>query len=260
MELDVQLQQNLSPQFGHSQKIMGNIFKKILKLKNLGIIFDFEKKLGDFNQPATQFNFYNKEAVSRRYILERKGKFLDVGARDGDLSYLLGIGSNLEKNSVLYRKNKKLFDEKFEYYGIDLNPTSKDRVLVGDICSDGFGEKYKDFFDVVYSNNVFEHLKKPWVAADNIMRMTKKGGIVVTIVPFSQRYHQSPEDYFRYTHVGINSLFENCGNVEILESGYDILGRRNNWQGNGKKKDIVPVDKFGAWRETWITVSIIKKV
>jgi hypothetical protein len=37
---------------------------------------------------------YCKEEISRRYILERPGqkmKFIDVGARDGRLDYLLGI-------------------------------------------------------------------------------------------------------------------------------------------------------------------------
>ncbi len=46
----------------------------------------------------------------------------------------------------------------------------------------------------------------------------------------------------------------------MLESGYDILGRRINWQDSGSANDIVPVDEFGAWRETWFTVSILRKI
>jgi hypothetical protein len=231
---------------------------KVLATK---IIVDTEKRLGDFTQPPTKYAFYNKEEISRKYLLERRGKFLDVGAQDGVLMYLLGITENLNRDAKIYSQNKKLFDQKFEYYGMDLNPSNSDKVLSGDICDPNaiFANKYKDFFKGIYSNNVFEHIKKPWIAAENIFKMTKKGGIIITIVPFSQRYHESPGDYFKYTHTGMTSLFESCGEILVLESGYDILGRRNNWQGAGEHNDIVPLDKFGAWRETWHTVSIIKK-
>lgn len=87
----------------------------------------------------------------------------------------------------------------------------------------------------------------------------KRGGIIVTITQFAIRYHECPADYFRYSHIGLNSLFEEYGEVKILESGYDISGRRNNWQGLGSENDIVPIDKFGAWRENWFTVSIVEK-
>jgi len=47
--------------------------------------------------------------------------------------------------------------------------------------------------------------------------------------------------------------------VKVIESGYDIKGRRNNWQGSGLNNDIVPRDNFGAWRETWFTVCVLQK-
>ena len=48
---------------------------------------------------------YCKEEISRRYILERPGqkmKFIDVGARDGRLDYLLGIEKNMKFNYDIY--------------------------------------------------------------------------------------------------------------------------------------------------------------
>jgi SAM-dependent methyltransferase len=204
-----------------------------------------------------------KEEVARRYILKKRGanlKFLDVGSRNSKLEYLLGIRKNLEFDNVLYNDNYKLFNSKYQYFGLDIhNPDNVRNVIIQDICNENFTEEYNDYFDVIYSNNVFEHLKKPWVAARNIFKMLKKGGIVVTITQFSIRYHECPADYFRYSHIGLNSLFEECGEVKILESGYDISGRRNNWQGQGGENDIVPVDNFGAWRENWFTVSVVEK-
>ncbi len=83
---------------------------------------------------------------------------------------------------------------------------------------------------------------------------------MVTVVPFSQRYHESPGDYYRYTHKGVEEIFYSAANFEVLESGYDIKGRRINWQGTGQASDIVPVDKFGAWRETWYVVCVMRKI
>jgi hypothetical protein len=45
----------------------------------------------------------------------------------------------------------------------------------------------------------------------------------------------------------------------VLVSGYDLRGRRNNWQGDGTAADLVPVDRFGAWRENWFVVTIVRK-
>lgn len=230
------------------------------------IIVDRERQLGNFDRHAIGYEAsLNKDELSRKYVLGMDGsdlRFLDVGARDGDLTYLLGMKGNLHFDSEMYARNKALFRSKFDYYGMDLKPGSGSNVLHGDICNPAYldeNRSYEGFFDVVYSNNVFEHLRQPFSAANNICRLLKVGGTVITVVPFSQRYHESPGDYFRYTHEGVSALFHEAGDFEVLESGYDILGRRNNWQGSGDHNDIVPVDKFGAWRETWFTVHIARK-
>jgi len=121
-------------------------------------------------------------------------------------------------------------------------------------------DNFLEYFDLVYSNNVFEHLSNPFIAVQNIEKLLKPGGIVITIAPFSIRYHECPSDYFRFTHKGLEQLFNDAGNFETLVSGYDIIGRRNNWQGDGLANDIVPLDKFGAWRENWFVLNISKKL
>ena len=83
---------------------------------------------------------------------------------------------------------------------------------------------------------------------------------MITIAPFSVRYYSVPGDYFRYTHTAIESLFSDYSNYKVLKTGYDIQGRRNNWQGTGEANDIVPVDVFGAWRKTWFTFTALRKL
>ena len=229
--------------------------------------FDFNLKLGEHRVVSPEVDTsINKESASRALVFSHSGtnlKFLDIGARDGELHYLLGVTENLYFDKDFYEVNKVMFDAKFEYWGLDLEPVYNPNVISADICSKDFCNqmsKYEEKFDVIYSNNVFEHLEDPFTAARNISSLLKSGGVVITIVPFSQRYHRSPEDYFRFTHSGVEILFSSTGNFKLLQSGYDIHGRRNNWQGSRLRGDQVPMDSFGAWRETWFTFCAMQKL
>ena len=97
------------------------------------------------------------------------------------------------------------------------------------------------------------------MAMNNIDKMIKVNGLLITIAPFSARYHQSPHDYFRFTHEGLEEIIRQSGEYKTLISGYDISMRRHNIQGK-KLSDIVPVDRFGAWRENWNVINISKKL
>ena len=251
---------------------MKMLARRVLNLRHrlkpgFRLIVDRERRLGNFEAPlAVHRTDLNKEEVSRDYVFAQAGEslnFLDVGARDGALTYLLGIRGNLKYDEAFYQSNFARFKQKYRYFGMDLLPADSEQVLSGDVCDPAYVDNHPQFcarFDVIYSNNVFEHLERPWLAAANLEKLLKPGGIIITVVPFAQRYHESPGDFFRYTHTGIASLFDAAGQFETLVSGYDIVGRRNNWQGNGANNDIVPVDNFGAWRETWYTLCIMKKV
>ena len=237
------------------------------RLRKLRLIVDDEKRLGRFGASTGTLPLLaaSKEETARSYVFAERGdglNFLDVGARDGALTYLLGISGNLDYSESAYRANLERFRGKYNYYGMDLKSEGSPNVLIGDICAADYVPEhaaFAGFFDVVYSNNVFEHLRRPWIAAANILALLKPGGLGIVIVPFAQRYHQVPEDYFRYTHAGARSLFEDAGAIEVLTCGYDLSGRRNDWQGSGENNDIVPEDRFGAWRETWFTLLVFRK-
>jgi SAM-dependent methyltransferase len=189
-----------------------------------------------------------------------KRPFLDVGGRDGRLKYLLGMSEG-RYDANRYKKLRRWFGERFDYYGCDLIPQSEN-VLAGDICRDDYLDDkpgYVNFFEVIYSNNVFEHLARPWVTVKHIDRMLRPGGLVITVAPWAHRYHKAPDDYFRYSHSAMQSLFstETDMKFDVLVSGYDLYQRR--WNIFGVTHSAIPADQMGGWRENWMMVSVLRK-
>lgn len=75
-----------------------------------------------------------------------------------------------------------------------------------------------DAFDLVFSQAVFEHVRNPFDAARELLRVTRPGGIVATEVAFLQPLHAVPYHFFNMTNWGLEELFSEC---EILESSWD---------------------------------------
>jgi len=207
----------------------------------------FNRKTSGFYSPHIKLITDYKKEISNYlegYIKDKSKEsnqtFLDVGGRKGEYRHLA---------------------EGFDYKILDIDTSlPKDNItIIGDICN--CPEIQDETFDVVFSNNVFEHLLNPFNAANECIRILKESGIIIIIAPFACRYHPSPEDLFRYTHRGLEELFEREGLVRTILSGYDISGRRDNKIG-GKLKDgldATVVDEFGGWRENWQTIYIGKK-
>lgn len=108
-------------------------------------------------------------------------------------------------------------------------------------------------FDLVYSHQVLEHIPKPWVAAREIVRILKPGGLGIhTSCAFNPR-HRLPEfnDYYRFLPDGLAELFDGVevivksgwGNRQALlynlaiDDGYGSLGGRRFNQYVGEQND-----------------------
>jgi 2-polyprenyl-3-methyl-5-hydroxy-6-metoxy-1,4-benzoquinol methylase len=74
-------------------------------------------------------------------------------------------------------------------------------------------EQLADFFDAVFATQVFEHVSRPWLSAKHIFQLLRPGGRVFFTVPFLARYHNSPEDHFRFTVYGAIKIFRDAGFV-----------------------------------------------
>lgn len=63
-------------------------------------------------------------------------------------------------------------------------------------------------FDVVLCTQVLEHVDHPAQAVRELHRVTAPGGRVLASTHGVQVYHPSPTDYWRWTHAGLERLFE----------------------------------------------------
>lgn len=124
---------------------------------------------------------------------------------------------------------KKDFPE-FTYYALDLKDArgADVEVAVGNItnCPHIPDESY----DFIFSHDVFEHIDKPWLAAREIQRLLRPGGVTVHSTLFSWRYHPCPIDYWRYSPEGLKSLFDG---LECIHADFDYTERRRNMLGQG---------------------------
>ncbi len=68
-----------------------------------------------------------------------------------------------------------------------------------------------DSFDVVFSSQVIEHVRKPWLWLRELARVCRPGGHVLTINPVSWPYHEAPVDCWRIYPEGMRALHEDAG-------------------------------------------------
>lgn len=143
---------------------------------------------------------------------------------------------------------KDLFPEdRFEYFDLNFERSDIPKTIIGDITN--AENVQNDSFDVVFSSDVFEHINRPWLAASEIMRILKPGGLSITATLWAWRSHPCPIDYWRFSPECLEFLFSD---LVTLESGFDLSERRHNkigiWNNFG---DAVPLDRWGGFRENW---------
>lgn len=62
-------------------------------------------------------------------------------------------------------------------------------------------------WDISVADQVLEHVRLPWIAADELYRITKMGGLCVVATPFLHPIHNCPNDYWRFAPDGYRVLF-----------------------------------------------------
>ena len=141
---------------------------------------------------------------------------------------VLQVGSRTALADRNERNWRSLIDKRFEgrasLTGIDLQAGSNvDTVL--DICSPPetvMAALGNAPFDLVICCHVLEHTRDPMQAARNIMGLTRPGGLTYIATPWSQAFHATPDDYWRFSVRGLMLMFEGLEMLSTFYSGGDV--------------------------------------
>ena len=76
-----------------------------------------------------------------------------------------------------------------------------------------------DTYDFVILDEILEHVEKPWIAVEEVRRILKPGGTLITSSPFMIAVHKVPKDYWRFTKEAMEVLLESYSSVETYSWG-----------------------------------------
>ena len=111
---------------------------------------------------------------------------------------LLDLGSGRSKYRLLI---SSFIDE---YLALDL---VKDETV--DIVADAHNLPLRsECLDAVLCTSVLEHLKEPSQCISEVTRCLKPGGILLLSTCFIYPFHESPQDYYRFSRRGLKHLLE----------------------------------------------------
>ncbi len=95
--------------------------------------------------------------------------------------------------------------------GVDI-----DEPVRPDVLGDALYLPFKDgAVPYVHCEALLEHVPEPKLVVDEIWRVLECDGYAFFYVPFLYPYHESPDDYFRFTKSGIAYLCRNFSEVQI---------------------------------------------
>jgi SAM-dependent methyltransferase len=141
-----------------------------------------------------------------RFTRPRNLKLFDWINQNGPGKRVLNLGSGIGQFDHYLSKKVKLIN-------LDISSSKKNLQVIADAH---FLPFKGDCLDIVYSIAVLEHVRKPWIVADEIFRVLHPGGHVVLELPFLNVIHDE-HDYFRFTDKGIRSLFDSSRFEVVFE-------------------------------------------
>lgn len=92
-------------------------------------------------------------------------------------------------------------------------------------------------YDAVFCSGVLEHVDDCHAAVAECYRILRAGGLYLVGVPFQQRIHRAPQDFWRFTEYGVRYLLR-AFTIEALEAiGPDAMRVRAATQKDTKSRN-----------------------
>ena len=165
----------------------------------------YQKKNVDFFNIELNFSdqifLYKQIMTGKSYMRATHNLFLKKRLRINNLTGDLGSGGKNDYNKFIF-KNLNLV-KSFDFYKPN-NSTIKINL------EKNFNlKKYKLKNIIIF--NVFEHIFEKEILLKSISKSLNKGGKLEIFVPFMYKYHDDPNDYYRFTHTYLKKFLEKNG-------------------------------------------------
>lgn len=151
---------------------------------------------------------------------------------------VIEIGTRRTDGRAVHHRSWRL--DSCEWIGVDFQ--AGDDV---DVVADAHRLAFADCsVDVVLAISTWEHVRLPWVAAAEVARVLRFGGIAFIGTHHTFPRHGYPDDYTRWTTEGLAAMFEHAG-LQTRVAAYTDPCR------------IVPATKVSVWDRTapaWLCV------
>lgn len=185
------------------------------------------------------------------------GKILEIGSGIGNISsFFIQEGKDITLSDIRTSYCNEL-KHKFK--------PSNPQVELIDIAAPNFETKYKHLlnsFDSVFALNVIEHIKDDQQAIDNCMKLLKKGGHLIILVPAYQilynEFDVALEHFRRYNKKGLNKLFKD---FYILKSFHFNFVAIFGWFVTGKlmRKKTIPSNQMKLFNSLIPIIKLVDK-
>ena len=113
----------------------------------------------------------------------------------------------------------KAHEQKVEWFGLDIDESpevnARTKIIGNFYTFDGINIPFdNNYFDVIYSNQVFEHVRYPEALLTEINRVLKPGAYFMGSVSYLEPYHSF--SYWNYTPYGFKEISTKAG-LEVVE-------------------------------------------
>lgn len=155
---------------------------------------------------------------------------------------------------------KSLFSAE-KYIGVDYSSEGHphdDEAI--DVFYDGKTIPFPDnYFDSVFSSEVFEHVFNLEAIIPEIARVMKPGGKILITCPFVWNEHEVPVDYARYTQFALKHLLEKNGfNLTVVDKSGNFITAISQLIVLYNDTHLIP--KFGVLNKVPVVSSLIRFV
>ncbi|MFC1495564.1 methyltransferase domain-containing protein [Thermodesulfobacteriota bacterium] len=126
-------------------------------------------------------------------------------------------GDVLEVGRSTY--NAELVDHATSYTCLDIG-TFPDVDIVANIQN--MPQVPSNSYDSILCTQVLEHTKNPFRAVSELHRILRPGGKLFLTVPFLNKIHMEPHDYWRFTEFSVAHLLSSFQRVDISKYGNTV--------------------------------------